>query len=199
VSAVSASDAWAVGISSNSANSALTLHWNGTSWKQVTSPKASGATGTILNAVSARAASDIWAAGFGNTSTGNESVVLHSNGTSWTQVTTPNPGGTAGNTFLDGVSANAASDAWAVGNYFTSQTASETLALHWNGTKWTQVTTPNPGGTASEAGNNFLNAVSAPTASDAWAVGYFYKTPNPYQTLILHWNGTSWTRVTSPN
>ena len=40
---------------------------------------------------------------------------------------------------LNGVSADSATDAWAVGHYFNPTTgAEETLALHWNGTSWSR-------------------------------------------------------------
>ena len=38
------------------------------------------------------------------------------------------------------------------------------------------------------------------SASDCWAVGYYYDgTTSIYQTLIERWDGTSWAIVTSPN
>jgi hypothetical protein len=40
----------------------------------------------------------------------------------------------------------------------------------------------------------FLNGVSARSPSDAWAVGSFFPAQFTQKTLILHWNGTSWTR-----
>jgi hypothetical protein len=202
VSTVSASDAWAVGAyySSTGEDTPLTLHWNGKTWAKVSSPSISGVEGAYLSGVSARTGSDIWAAGSAYTISENESVVLHSNGTTWTRDTTPNPGGSDGNTNLYGTSADAASNAWAVGDYTPSETVQATLALRWNGTKWAQVSTPNPAGTTVNSGAiNDLKAVSALTASDAWAVGYFSTSSGPDQTLILHWSGTSWTHVTSPN
>jgi hypothetical protein len=202
VSTVSTSDAWAVGAYYNSTSQdvPLSLHWNGTKWVEVSSPSVTGSIGTYLSGVDARTGSDIWAVGTGVTLTKNESLVLHSAGTSWTKDTTPNPGGSDGDTLVYAVSANAASDAWAVGDYTPSETVSATLALQWNGTKWAQVTTPNPGGTTVNSGDtNILKAVSAPAASDAWAVGYLSTSGGPNQTLILHWTGTSWARVTSPN
>ena len=49
--------------------------------------------------------------------------------------------GRSGN--LQGVSADSATDAWAVGDPFDPTTGSiETLALHWNGTKWSKVASP---------------------------------------------------------
>jgi hypothetical protein len=40
-----------------------------------------------------------------------------------------------------------------------------------------------------------LGAVTAVSASDAWAVG---STPFPFKPVIVHWNGSSWTTVSSP-
>ena len=39
------------------------------------------------------------------------------------------------------------------------------------------------------------------SASDCWAVGYYIYSSGVYiyQTLIEHWDGTSWAIVTSPN
>ena len=87
---------------------------------------------------------------------------------------------------LNGVSANSATDAWAVGYYINPTTfANETLVLHWNGTEWSKVASPNPGGTSA---NDALSGVSANSAIGAWAVGGYPFGP----TIVLHWNGTSW-------
>jgi hypothetical protein len=92
---------------------------------------------------------------------------------------------------LDSVSADSPSDAWAVGSYFPGKTE-RTLALHWNGTIWMRVPTPNPGGgTVAE-----LTGVSALSSSDAWAVGD-YIAGNQQSPLIVHWNGHIWSQVPS--
>src|SRR5260370_1068964 len=57
---------------------------------------------------------------------------------------------------------------------------------------WTGVPPPNPG-TA-----NVLKGVAVVSACDAWAVGNDVSA-GASQTLILHWNGTSWKRVPSPS
>jgi len=102
-------------------------------------------------------------------------------GRAWAPVT-PNPSLTYN--FLQGVSAVSARDAWAVGSYNDTTTgASKTLILHWNGTAWRQVKSPNPGPVFSE-----LHGVSAVSGSDAWAVGdYWNRTGTAYDSLILHW------------
>jgi hypothetical protein len=109
-------------------------------------------------------------------------------------VSSPNPGGTSApdRNFLYGASADSATDAWAVGYYIVNPTTevAETLALHWNGTKWSKVASPNPGN------GNGLSSVSADSATDAWAVGYYANpTTGSQETLALHWNGTSWSRA----
>ena len=82
------------------------------------------------------------------------------------------------------------SDAWAVGYHsgaaFTN-VGPKALIDDWNGTAWSQVTTPaTPGNTA------LLSAVSARSATDAWAVGRTQVNKSSFEGLALHWNGTAW-------
>jgi hypothetical protein len=46
--------------------------------------------------------------------------------------------------------------------------------------------------------SNFLAGVTATSASNAWAVGEYFK-PGTGQTLIEHWNGHRWAAQPSPN
>jgi hypothetical protein len=43
-----------------------------------------------------------------------------------------------------------------------------------------------------------LNSVAAASAGDAWAVGFSGGPLSGVGTLMLHWDGTTWSRVTSP-
>ena len=57
---------------------------------------------------------------------------------------------------------------------------------------------PRPGAVTSITGQ--LNAVSAVSPSDAWAVGFTVIAGQPGAVpLIMHWNGTSWSKAKSPN
>jgi hypothetical protein len=69
-----------------------------------------------------------------------------------------------------------------------------TLIEHWNGTTWTQVASPSPG-----PFRNYLQGVATTSASNAWAVGYYSNGTQRTQTLIEHWNGTTWKQVPSPS
>jgi len=52
---------------------------------------------------------------------------------------------------------------------------------------------------ANGAGYNFLNAASALNANDVWSVGSWSNASGYDQTLVEHWDGTSWTLVPSLN
>jgi hypothetical protein len=205
VSAVSRTDAWAVGYYYSNKVSELTLaeHWNGSSWRQVPSPSPGGTGGfSQLTSVSAISANDAWAVGSDGRSAGSGCLIEHWDGSRWAAVTAP--GGLA-DCRLTGVTALSAGDAWAVGEYFRAvpwHTTGATLTLieHWNGAAWRQVASPDPAGHA--AGNlNYLYGVAAASPRDAWAVGSCNRhiDGNPWLTLIEHWNGTRWATVHSPS
>src|ERR1700730_11358503 len=120
-------------------------------------------------------------------------LTQHWNGTNWSVVPSPQV-----NTFsyLYGVAAVAANDVWAVG--YDAQNGgspvNSTLILHWNGTNWTVVPSPNP------AAYNRLFEVRAVSANDIWAVGFRTDCQGcAGHSLIEHWNGTVWSVVSSPD
>jgi hypothetical protein len=195
VAATSATDAWAVGDYCNgSAFKTLIEHWNGTAWKQVASPSPGKFPG--LSGVAATSAVNAWAVGIYTAKSVQKTLIEHWDGTAWKQVPSPSPDTSSkGGPTLAGVAATSATDAWAVGNYY-NPTKQETLGLilHWNGTAWKQVASPNP----STVGLDNLYGVAATSPSNAWAVGGSYD-GSAYQTLVLRWNGTAWKQVASPN
>jgi hypothetical protein len=203
VTAVSADDVWAAGAETpNPAtlkSSTLILHWNGTKWLRVSSPNVGGASNTIYG-VDANSATSAWAVGnecdfFACPEPGyaTGTIILHWNGTTWSKVSSPSPG--VSNNVLFGVSAVTPDDAWAVGDTSgTSAGGGGTLVVHWNGTKWSRVASPNPGSQF-----NDLQAVSAASASDVQAAGDQLGANLPYDTLAEHWNGKAWSAPASPN
>jgi hypothetical protein len=190
VAAVSSNDIWAVGLQVNTPGVTQTLieHWNGTSWSVVPSPSPGAANNELLG-VSAASANDVWAVGFINTSTTGETLIEHWNGTKWSVVPSPNPKSSQGvNNGLSGVAAISATDAWAVGSGVTI--SGETLIEHWNGSRWSLVTSPDEPQLGGE-----LRAAAAISAGDVWAVGDYVT--NSGKSLTEHWNGTSWSVVPS--
>ncbi len=111
----------------------------------------------------------------------------------WSIVSSPNTSATQHNA-LRGVTCVSASECWAVGYYLTDS-AAQTLIERWDGTSWSIVSSPNTSTTQS----NFLLGVTCMSASECWAVGYYYNDNVISQTLIERWDGTSWSIVSSPN
>src|SRR5438067_2985569 len=133
-------------------------------WSVVPSPNGSSTSG--LSGVAVVSASDIWAVGSsGNQRSGGQTLIEHWNGSSWSVVTSANPGSIY-NT-LYGVTAISATNVWAVGYYVNTTGVTQTLIEHWNGTSWSVVKSPSPA-----TGNNELFSVSAASASSIWAVGF---------------------------
>jgi hypothetical protein len=92
VSALSASDVWAVGYSYTRAadvRSAVILHWDGRAWNETSANAPSNAT---LLAVAASSARDVWTVGYENPQTGFAALVEHWDGTAWTPRPVPSPG-----------------------------------------------------------------------------------------------------------
>jgi hypothetical protein len=139
-----------------------------------------------LNGVSVLSSSDAWAVG-------ESSTVLHWNGTSWARVTIPGVTGAD----LSAVDALSPSNVWAVGLAAGEVFAREnTLIVHWNGTAWKRV--PSPGSFDTNNVIPSLSSVSMDSATDGWAVGSVSnKRTGATTALALHWNGTSWQRVTT--
>jgi hypothetical protein len=110
----------------------------------------------------------------------------------WSTVRSPNP--SLDPTDLLGVAAVSADNVWAVGTTGYAQ-SEQTVIQRWDGSEWTPVTSPNPG-TAS----NSLAAVDVVSANDIWAVGtYTDSVDMRARTLTMHWDGTQWSVVPSPN
>ncbi len=182
VAALSDSDVWAVGFSSNGRT--LTEHWDGIAWSVVPSPNLGSGDSELLS-VSAISAADVWAVGDSVRDSIHVTLTEHWDGRAWSVVPSPNIG--TGPNYLNAVAAVSSSDVWAVGTYFNGATQ-RALTEHLNGSAWDIVQSPNVG-----AGNNVLSGVSAASGSDVWAVG-----DTPDHELIEHWNGTEWSVVPGP-
>lgn len=164
------------------------------SWSIVPSANvSSGQTSSILSGIAASSSSDAWAVGYYDVKLNNiYTLTEHWNGSKWSIVPSPNAGKTNSDV-LDAVTEISATNVWAVGYYYDlKKNTTFTLIEHWNGSKWQIVASPSPSSSDSE-----LDAVTAISANDIWAVGAYYG--SVYNTLVEHWNGSSWSVVSSPN
>ncbi len=181
VSVISAKNAWASGFLGH--GTSLVMHWDGTSWKRASFP---GKGDVVTLAISAN---DVWAtASPFNGSSGP--LMWNWNGKHWRQTKLPAALSKPGYV-LNGMSASSAKDAWAVGDFLDENLQSFTVAVHWNGAKWSVEKTP---ALPITDGARFLG-VSAISPKDAWAVGDNVHFP----AVIEHWDGTAWKVVQSPS
>jgi hypothetical protein len=191
VSAVSASNIWAVGDYSTQSgsfgtNKTLILHWNGHTWRQVASPSP-GSFADDLNNVQRVSGTNIWAVGlYAGADIRDRSLILHWNGHAWGRVASPNPGKQSD--ALSGLSAVSASSLWTTELYRNSSGSSGTSQiLHWNGHTWSKAA-------AAPNGSDLVD-VNVSSATNGWAVGDDAKGFS----LAMHWNGHTWKRVATPN
>jgi hypothetical protein len=122
--------------------------------------------------------SDVWVVGgdnFGN----NDGVVVHWDGTSWTQVHQPSPNPTNGTTRRQAfkVWGSATDDVWVVGT--------GALVSHWDGASWNDLPQPIYNGST-------LTTVSGTGPADVYAVGGYGNA------AAAHYDGTVWSDITPP-
>jgi hypothetical protein len=156
-------------------------HYDGTAWRIQDTPHPC-AFGDRLLGISVSSATSIWAVGICSTSTGDETLIEHYDGASWTRQ--PSPPGDV----LSAVNAESSTDVWAVG-----ASADHTLVEHFDGSKWQVISAPAP------RDESALYGVKATGPSNAWAVGVSATFAGTWRTLILHWNGSIWKVQKSPD
>lgn len=187
----SAGDAFAGG------DNGIMLRYNGSSWSAMSFPSTSSvyslwgtasnnvyavtASGEVLRfngsswSVSTTSASPLWAI-YGTSAsdvyaTGENGVALRFNGTSWSPVNASTSG------TLAGVWGSSAANLMAVGSAVSGATG---IAFRNTGSAWTSMTMPS---------SAMLTSIWGPSANDVYATGD--------AGLILRWNGSTWSTMSS--
>lgn len=143
-----------------------------------------------LNAVAVVDPNDVWAVGSRNDF--QQTLIEQWNGSRWSVIPSPSP---AFYNALYGVMALSAQNVWAVGFSDSASGVQQTLIEQWDGSQWNIIPSPNPKNSQYDA----LLSVSAISATDIWAAGYYALSEGrPQYTLTEHWNGASWNIVKSP-
>lgn len=181
VAALGDSQAWAVGyqLKSSTELAAVALHWDGTSWsQQSTLPKDS-----FPQALAVRSASDIWAVG---------SASAHWDGAKWTAYQLDRD--PAGRVVPDAVTTTTDGQVWTVGRSMGRSIKDGVPAIQsWDVKGWHRQSLP-------DTGKGELSSVTAVAPNDIWAAGAAYATDekSSQSALLLHWDGSSWQRITAP-
>lgn len=159
------------------------VEWTGTSWSAVHNFPGSPYLGTAI----ASGPNDVW--GFGTTGSRNQTPwAVHYNGKSWSQVSIP-------------VIPSQASGSAAAGDWVTGTVAAQpkrVTVLHWSKGAWRNVALPNISVPKGEQMLPGLIAAVSPTS--VWAtvrVGPPTGTGHA-TTVLLHWNGRTWSKVPVP-
>jgi len=164
VVALSASDAWAVGLSRSPSGPArtLVLHWDGRRWAITASPNAGPGDNSLVS-VAAASARDVWAVGYRDAKGVYRSLVEHWDGDRWTVARLPRLGGPGNG--LNAVAAAASGVVWAVGGLARAHGPSQPLVLRVDGPSWSSVPAP------ASLHSATLNGVAASGRRGAWVVG----------------------------
>ncbi len=180
----------------DSTSQPLAEHWNGSKWTIQPTPNPQAENGSLLDGVSCVAPSACMAvADYFYADIAESIYALQWRGSTWTALQQPNPRG------QDDNAENAVSCAdiilcAAVGSWVDFDEDQLTLAEDWNGTTWTQETTPNPAGSTAAS----LNGVSCPIGSlTCTAVGGWSGAGSSGGTLAEAWNGSIWSLQATPD
>jgi hypothetical protein len=184
VTALSSAEAWAVGSASDPGGPLVVLieRWDGATWTAEEGPNPGSELNELLD-VDAAEPNDVWAVGRTASGFGERPLVVHYDGTAWTQVEVPEE--QIG--VLTGVAAIAPNDVWVVGYAGDPAAGLERpVILHWDGQLWADVEP----GRATGTGKAALLGIEAVAPDDLWAVGYLHAKP-----LMIHFDGQAWTRA----
>lgn len=185
--------AWGVGEYLNNAyqDRALIEVWNGSGWRIADTPQP-GSMRDMLFGASALSPKDVWVVGDQEGANGIfETLVEHWDGTAWSVVPSPDPG-IAGN-HLYAVDAVSADNIWAVGQELTGKVPDVGLVEHWDGRRWSVVSTP-----ILPAESVMLTGVAV-SGGQVWTVG---EADSPQisggQPLVEHFANGAWSIPTLP-
>ncbi len=166
--ASSASNVWAF---SDGASSARALHWNGSRWSAGRSFPGQVGGAVVISA------SDVWV--FGEPFVpGSGLGAWHYNGHAWSKV----PSGHG----LEGGSALSAGSIWAFAG---------TKVAHWNGHTWARTSVAGLLPAKQELNDPAVVGIDAQSADSVYAIGSGNLEDEGGPTVILHYNGHSWSKV----
>jgi hypothetical protein len=168
--AVSASDVWAF---TNNGMRSRALRWNGSTWAVVRSfPEEIGGAAVL-------GASDVWV--FGNALNPGLGA-WHYDGHTWSQ-----PASGHG---LDGGSGLSAGDIWAFGGADVA---------HWNGSTWSRTSLASLLPAKQQLNDPVITGIYAQSHDGVYAIGNGDAEDEGGPLVILHWNGSAWSRVAQGN
>lgn len=203
VAAATPSDAWALGSSGETPSLPLLLHWGGESWAPRTLPTVP--TGTTFHVLGSTPDGDVWLGGEGPpplVGMRGKPVMARARGGAFERVDevtlppqTEYPYWARGGTpaAIDGTSAQ---DVWVALEASGFGDATGTIlpsVLHFDGTAWTETQLPRRSTIRSHP-----RGLDALAPDDVWVVGYGRSNATTFFGEVFHFDGTSWTYISTP-
>jgi hypothetical protein len=188
VVATSGQKAWAFAeLDGANSGQVLATEWTGSAWSK---PHDFGAVEDFLGTAFGSGPADVWQIGAGG-SANQIPEAYHYTGTTWSKVTFP-------------VVSYLASGSAAAGDWVLGQVPSkgDTLAgikvLHWVNGAWKQIALPT--GIVPSGKPVLPVGIAAASPDSVWAAIEYGAVagPNPGTEILLHWNGSKWSRVSLP-
>ncbi|MBA3825994.1 MAG: zf-HC2 domain-containing protein [Ktedonobacterales bacterium] len=197
ISMTSATDGWAVGLSYKVNDKTFLptgqgiLHYHAGKWNAVTVPEFTAPYGAVTPQVQMVSSTEGWL--IGGTIAGQhvQSLLFHYQNGSWSKVTT----GLAPDVLLSGLTTTSSGEAWAITQKINQvdqngkllSTAPEGIGHYQHGT-WTTFDLP---------ALATLHSLSMLTPTNGFAIGEIGEAGSQ-QLYQLHYDGTSWQRITAP-
>lgn len=200
ISADSPTDAWAVGQYQHPTGQMVPLveHWNGSTWSIIPGYNLNEPYSVIIGVLATSSTSFQTLGDFSPDQNVDflDPQGAKYNGGVWTLKAMPPMGGSS--TSDNALAAVSPTNMWAIGDWFDNSNNFQTFAQHWDGSAWTTVATPDPGGPEGSGLDTVLLGAAAASNKDVFGVGYYWD-GHEWQTYTMQWNGTSWSTVASPN
>ncbi|HYO49412.1 MAG TPA: hypothetical protein VEW94_06135, partial [Chloroflexia bacterium] len=142
-----------------------------------------------IHAIEASATGEVWVVGE-TLSTPTKGLVAQWDGKEWKNKVFLSVA--EGDHSLRDIAILSPNDMWAVGEYGVDAKPSRTLVAHSDGAEWKVVT-----GLETSPGSSGLRAIAAVAPDDIWVGGWSYQEDRSpaAQSLILHWNGETWSNI----
>jgi len=206
VSCATAKSCNAIGLSiTGTGTNTFGEHWNGTAWSIVPVPQPAFAAFTTLPGLSCPSPTTCFMVGGYQAVTGTRKLVARTlierwDGTKWKMVPSPQPPG-AQLAQLGAVSCASATQCLAVGitltlpdpNDPTGEVGGGTLTVRWDGKQWKIAKIDKSTDIALG-----VNSLACRSAVSCYGVGQAF-TNNGGTTNVVHWNGHTWSTVSSAN
>ena len=171
--------AWAIGSRSGPTTLPMILYFDGVAWTEFPVPVE--VEGIAFSAMGSTPEGDVWLAGTRPYSVyERELFFLRARGGAIDRIDSVLSEGAP----LD-LSATSSEDVWAL-------TATNAL-IHFDGSAWTESAAPLPFLTL-----NYPEAIHAAGPDDVWIVGYGGDQRGEYKGYVQHWDGSSWTEISTP-